>query len=83
MEEEQAVFESLVSSDFKMCSSTTLKTFNNYSIIMNKNSASYQNSAWLANQMVALRRGVDYLLEFVSCERANGFKKRQKKIREN
>ena len=38
MDEEQAVFEHLTSSDFKMWSSTALKTFNNYSIIM-KNSS--------------------------------------------
>ena len=37
MDQEQAVFEQLISSDFKKWSSITLKTFNNY-IIMTNNS---------------------------------------------
>ena len=45
---------------------------------MDTNNARYQNSIRVAEQMVPLRRGVDYFLEFVSCERANGFKERQK-----
>ena len=45
---------------------------------MDRNSPSCQNSARAAKQMVALRRGVDYSFEFVSCERANAFEKRQK-----
>ena len=35
--EEQAVFEQLTLSDFKKWSSTALKTFNNYTIIMTNN----------------------------------------------
>ena len=38
MDEDQAVFEQLSLSDFKKRSSTALKTFNNYTIIMTKNS---------------------------------------------
>ena len=38
MDEEQAVFEQLTLSDFKKWSSTALKTFNNYTIIMTNNS---------------------------------------------
>ena len=36
--EEQAVFEQFTLSDFKKWSSTALKTFNNYTIIMTNNS---------------------------------------------
>ena len=35
--EEQAVYEQFTLSDFKKWSSTALKTFNNYTIIMNNN----------------------------------------------
>ena len=38
MDEEQAVFELLTLSDFKKWSSTALKTFDNYTIIMTNNS---------------------------------------------
>ena len=38
MDEEQAVFEQLTLSDVKKWSSTALKTFNNYTIIMTNNS---------------------------------------------
>ena len=38
MDEEQAVFEQLTLSDFKKWSSTALKTFNKYAIIMTNNS---------------------------------------------
>ena len=38
MDEEQAVFEQLTFSDFKMLSSTALKTFSNFPIMMNNNS---------------------------------------------
>ena len=38
MDKEQAVFEQLTLSDFKNWSSSTLKTFNNYTIIMTNNS---------------------------------------------
>ena len=38
MDKEQAVLEQLTSSDFKKWSSTTLKTFNYYTIIMTNNS---------------------------------------------
>ena len=38
MDEEQAVFEQLTRSDFKKWSCTALKTFNNYTIIINNNS---------------------------------------------
>ena len=38
MDEEQVVFEQLTLSDFKKWSSTSLKTFNNYTIIMTNNS---------------------------------------------
>ena len=37
MDEEQAVFEQLTLTDFKKWSSTALKTFNNYGIIMSSN----------------------------------------------
>ena len=37
MDDEQAVFEQITLSDFKMRGSTVLKTFNNYSIIMTNN----------------------------------------------
>ena len=46
MGEEQALFEQLTLSDFKVCSSTTLKTFNNYSIIMTNISSNIRIS-WL------------------------------------
>ena len=35
-------------------------------LILDRNSANCQNSAWAAEQMMALQRGVDYLLESVS-----------------
>ena len=38
MDEEQVVFEQLTLSDVKKWSSTALKTFNNYTIIMTNNS---------------------------------------------
>ena len=38
MDKEQAVFEQLILSDFKKGSSTALKTFKNYTIIMANNS---------------------------------------------
>ena len=38
MDEEQAVFEQLTLSDFKKWSSTALRTFNNFTIIMTNNS---------------------------------------------
>ena len=38
MDKEQAVFEQLTLSNFKKWSSTALKTFNNYTIIMTNNS---------------------------------------------
>ena len=38
MDKKQAVFEQLTLSDFKMWSSTALKTFNNYTIIVTNNS---------------------------------------------
>ena len=38
MDEEQAVFEQLTLSDFKKCSSTALRTFNNSTIIMTNKS---------------------------------------------
>ena len=38
MDEEQAVFKQLTLSDFKRWSSTALRTFNNYTIIMTNNS---------------------------------------------
>ena len=37
MDGEQAAFELLILSDFKKCSSTALKTLNNYTIIMTNN----------------------------------------------
>ena len=50
---------------------------------MDRNSANCQNSAWTAELMVAMQIGSGYWLEFVSCEWANGFENRQKKLREN
>ena len=38
MDEDQAVFEQLNLYDFKSWSSTALKTFNDYSIVINNNS---------------------------------------------
>ena len=37
MDDEEALFEQIILSDFKMQISTVLKTFNNYSIIMTNN----------------------------------------------
>ena len=37
MDKEQAVFEQLTLGDFKKWSSTTLKTFNNYAIMITNN----------------------------------------------
>ena len=50
---------------------------------MNRNRANCQHTAWTAEQMVALQRRFDYLLESVSCDRANELEKRQKKFRKN
>ena len=47
MDEEQAIFGYLILNDFKMCSSTALKTFNSYnvvSIIMTSDSDSIKAS---------------------------------------
>ena len=46
MDEEQAVFEHLILSNFKKWSSTTLKTFNNYTIIMTDNSDKIRILVW-------------------------------------
>ena len=47
MDEEQAVFEQLYLSDFKIWSSTGLKTVNNYSIMMTNISNKMRiSSAW-------------------------------------
>ena len=48
---------------------------------MGRNSSNCQNSAWTAEQIEVLRRGVDYLLESVSCERSGVFGRRRRKRR--
>ena len=48
---------------------------------MGTNSSNCQNSAWTAELMVVLRRGVDYLLESVTCERSGVFERRCQKRR--
>ena len=45
---------------------------------MDSNTANCQKTAWTAEQMVALQRGFDWPLEFVSYKQANGFEKKHK-----
>ena len=44
MDKEKAVFEQLTLSNFKQWSSTALKTFNNYTLIMSNNSGNIRIS---------------------------------------
>ena len=50
---------------------------------MDRSRINFQNTAWGAEQMTVVWRNFEYLLESVSCERTNGFEKRQKNLRKN